>query len=95
MYPLRRVSAVLPRQGDGDTPGMLDEPCHFLGGALARGDDEVAFVLAGFVVHDDDELAAREGFEGVLDGVELEGHGGRYGGEGSCYGRTEAEATTI
>ena len=76
-------------------PGVLDHSRHLLRGERAPGDDEVALVLAAFVVHDDEELTASERSNGVLNGVEREcgaswwnGHflgpcgGGRGGDEG-------------
>ena len=57
---------------DEDAPGVLDHPRHFLRRERAAGDDEVALVLPALVVHYDDELSAREGVDGILDGVEGE-----------------------
>lgn len=51
---------------------MLDEPCHFLGRTLARGNNEITLVLTSFVVHDDDEFACLECRECFFYGVELE-----------------------
>lgn len=51
---------------------MLNHPRHLLRRHASGGDDEVALVLAALVVHDDEELAAGERSERVLDGVERE-----------------------
>jgi hypothetical protein len=46
------------RDGGADQArGVADHEGHFLGADVLGGDDEVAFVLAGGVVQDDDELA--------------------------------------
>ena len=52
-----------------DAAAMADDEGHLLGRAERRGDDEVAFVLAVVVVGDDDDLAARDGLDGLGDGM--------------------------
>lgn len=43
---------------------MADHEGHFGRGDVLRGDDEIAFVLARFVVENDDEFAGGEGGDG-------------------------------
>ena len=63
---------ALERQAD-DAARVADHERHLLGRHLLGRDDEVAFVLAIFVVDHDDELAAFDGVDRCFDLVE--GHG--------------------
>ena len=49
---------------------MLGHEVDGLGRGKLGGNDEVAFVLAAFVVDEDDEVALAKGFEDLGDGCE-------------------------
>ena len=68
-----QVEFLAPRDGDGGAEhaaGVFEHEVHFLGGDLLGGDDEVALVLAVFIVDDDDELPFPEVFHGVFYAVD-------------------------
>jgi hypothetical protein len=78
---------VSPESGAGDgavraAPGVLDHPSHLLSRAARGGNDEVALVLAGLVVHHDNEFPARYGCDGALHRVESKG---RTDGRGALF----------
>ncbi len=58
-----------------DAGGVADDEGHLLRRGVHRGHHEVALVLAIVVVGDDDDLAAREGFDGCGDAGLRVGHG--------------------
>ena len=56
-------------------------------GGMPRGNEEVPFVLAIFIVHDNDDFSSLDGFDGFRNGVQ--GWHGRKGREvGGCSGLT-------
>ena len=52
-----------------DARGVADDERHLLRRAQARGNKQIAFVLAVIVIGDDDHLAAGEGGDGGLDAL--------------------------
>lgn len=57
---LRETKGVAQRRGNGGADqarGVADHEGHFFRGDVLGGGDEVAFVFAGGVVQDDNELA--------------------------------------
>src|SRR5690606_23867474 len=61
-----------------DAGGVTDDERHLLRGAVDRGDDQVALVLAPVVVHDDDDLATLEGPQSFDDFLLIIGHGAHF-----------------
>lgn len=58
---------------EGDrVPSVSNEEGHALGGHCAGGRDEVAFILAAFVIEDHHKLASPDGLNRLRDAVELE-----------------------
>lgn len=51
---------------------MFYHPSHFLRRAVGGSNDEVAFVLPVFIIHNNQELAASECRQGVLHRVAAE-----------------------
>jgi hypothetical protein len=67
--------AALAGEADADHPrGVPHEEGDRLGRRCVGGHDQVAFVLAVLVVGDDDDLAAGDRSNGVLDRIEHAGH---------------------
>ncbi len=93
-----QAAGFLAGQGRADdAAGVADDEGHLLRRAERGGDDQIALVLAIIVIGDDDDLAAREGFNGLGD-IAL-GHGGLagalqaqeiIGGDGSARGGGDA-----
>ena len=73
---LGQAQALGPRNGHGSAQhaaGVLEHEINLLGSYLFGRDDEVALVLAVFVVDDNDHASCGKIGYGVLDGVEFHG----------------------
>ena len=71
---MRQIQLLAAFQGDGcaeHATGMLEHEVYLFGGDLLSGDDQVAFVLAVFVIDNDHELASSEVLNGFLYGVQF------------------------
>ena len=71
---VQALGVVLGDRGAEDAAGVADHEADLVGRGLGRRHDQVALVLAVVVVHDHDQLARRDGGDGVVDGVEFSGH---------------------
>ena len=81
----RQAVEDLARDGGAhQAAGVAHQERHELGRRLARGEDDVALVLARLVVDDDHGLAGRDVGDRPLDGVEA--HGGLVGHDCSLLG---------
>lgn len=60
---------TLHRQAD-QAPGLSGHEIDLLGGCKLGRTDQVAFVLAIFIVHHDDRLAIANGRQSIGDGIE-------------------------
>ena len=61
-----------------DAGGVAHDEGHLLRRAVDGRDDQVAFVLAPVIVHDDDDLAALERADRFDDFLLIVGHGARF-----------------
>jgi hypothetical protein len=61
--------AILGHGGAQEAPGLADDEVHLGGGDGLGAADEIAFVLALFVVEDDDQLSEAKVLQGLFDGV--------------------------
>jgi hypothetical protein len=73
---VRSSGPVSPESKDGQNeykPGVLNHPSHLLCRAPCCGDNEIALIFAGLIVHYDDEFATRHGCNCALYRVERKG----------------------